>query len=427
MNELLDIIFTLIEGCCFLYMVKDEKVKRIRQVFFLIFIIFVFFHLTKVLTLSQIGIKLLFAYGITILSSFFILGLSAKKSVFYMTICEFLLMISEIIIESIALMFQISPGSKEDTSIPVIHIIISKILFITFLIIVQKIIYDINKKRFDIKALFYFISSNIGYVIVAICIYVYILYTEGESYNNVFIICSVTMLIAFVANVLFSNKYVNMENKAHEQRMAIYELEIQTRYYEEKMKEEERIKEVYHDMKNHLLLLEDCGENHSEKIENLRKELMQYENYYRTGNKFVDIILKDKLAKASEHNIQMEDRIELVDVDFIEPLDLSTIFGNLLDNAIEECKFIEEPEKRHIRISAKKEKNFLVIGIKNNKQNKKVDHVSKKVIHGYGLINVRNAIHKYGGEIDINETKYDFDINIIIPLNNKEGDHIKTL
>lgn len=70
MNELLDIIFTLIEGCCFLYMVKDEKVKRIRQVFFLIFIIFVFFHLTKVLTLSQIGIKLLFAYGITILSSF---------------------------------------------------------------------------------------------------------------------------------------------------------------------------------------------------------------------------------------------------------------------------------------------------------------------------------------------------------------------
>ena len=36
----------------------------------------------------------------------------------------------------------------------------------------------------------------------------------------------------------FSNKYVNMENKAHEQRMAIYELEIQTRYYEEKMKEE---------------------------------------------------------------------------------------------------------------------------------------------------------------------------------------------
>ena len=62
----------------------------------------------------------------------------------------------------------------------------------------------------------------------------------------------------------------------------------------------------------------------------------------------------------------------------------------------------------------------MVIGIKNNKQNKKVDHVSKKVIHGYGLINVRNAIHKYGGEIDINETKYDFDINIIIPILKRE-------
>lgn len=420
MNELLDIIFTLIEGCCFLYMVKDEKVKRIRQVFFLMFIIFVFFHLTKVLTLSQIGIKLLFAYGIPILSSFFILGLSVKKSVFYMTICEFLLMISEIMIASIGLMFQISPGSKEDTSIPVIHIIISKILFITFLIIVQKIIYDINKKRFDIKALFYFISSNIGYVIVAICIYVYILYTEGESYNNVFLICSVTMLITFVANVFFSSKYVNMENKAYEQRMAIYELELQTRYYEEKMKEEERIKEVYHDMKNHLLLLEGCGENNSDKVAHLRKELMQYENYYRTGNKFVDIILKDKMAKATEYNIQIEDNIELIHVNFIEPLDLSTIFGNLLDNAIEASKFIEEQEKRCIQISAKKEKNFLVIGIKNNKQNENVDNVSKKVIHGYGLINVRNAIHKYGGEIDINKTKNKFIVNVIIPLKNGE-------
>ena len=65
--------------------------------------------------------------------------------------------------------------------------------------------------------------------------------------------------------------------------------------------------------------------------------------------------------------------------------------------------------------------------IKNNKQNGNVVRDSKKAMHGYGLPNVRNAIHKYGGEIDINETKYEFDINIIIPLNNKEGDHIKTL
>ncbi len=235
------------------------------------------------------------------------------------------------------------------------------------------------------------------------------------------------MLIAFMINIFFSGKYVNIENKSYEQRMAIYVLQIQTRYYEEKMKEEERIKEVYHDMKNHLLLLEECEGNDSEKISYLRKELMQYEDDYRTGNKFADIILKDKLAKAAEYNIQIEDNIELMDVDFIEPLDLSTIFGNLLDNAIEACRFIEKPEKRCIRISVKKEKNLLVMRIKNNKQNGNVVRDSKKAMHGYGLPNVRNAIHKYGGEIDINETKYEFDINIIIPLNNKEGDHIKTL
>jgi len=416
MNVLLDIIFTLIEGCCFLYLMKDEKIKWIRQGLFLVLFLFICYILTQKFTLSKMGIKIVFSYSFPILLEILILALPLKKSVFYTTIYAFLVMASEMIIANVGLLFHISPGLKEDTSMSIVHAITGKILCVTCLIIVHKIVSDIHRKRFDVKILFFFVSANIGYIIVAMCIYIYILYTEGEGYSNVFLICSAAMLIAFMINIFFSGKYVNIENKSYEQRMAIYVLQIQTRYYEEKMKEEERIKEIYHDMKNHLLLLEECEGNDSEKISYLRKELMQYEDYYRTGNKFVDIILKDKLAKATEYNIQIEDNIELMDVDFIEPLDLSTIFGNLLDNAIEACRFIEKSQERRIWISAKKEKNLLVIGIKNNKQNKKVDHVSKKVIHGYGLTNVRNAVHKYGGEIDINEAKGNFVVNIVVPL-----------
>ena len=204
--------------------------------------------------------------------------------------------------------------------------------------------------------------------------------------------------------------------------MAIYKLETQTRYYEEKMRDEERIKEIYHDMKNHLLLLEEeWGERHSAGIENLRKEMAQYENYYRTGNKFVDIILKDKLAKAAEYGIHIEDRVELIDIDFIEPLDLSTVFGNLLDNAIEACRFIEEPEKRWISISSKQEHNLLIISVKNNKVCGNIKNVPKKVIHGYGLANVTAAVHKYGGEIDIREGKQEFAVNIVMPIRKGEA------
>lgn len=421
MNAVLDIVFTLIEGCCLLYLVKNEKIDYRRQVLFVLFYIFIIFGLTQIFTLSDLGIKVVFTNGSTILLGAFILGLSMKKSIFYMMIGGFLVMVSELLIINIGWMFQINPGVKDEASISTIHIIISKIIYITLLITVQKIISDVSRERFDIKAFFFFVCSNMGYVIVGTSIYANILYTEGEVYSNMLLICSAVMLFTFIINIFFSNKYSRIENEAQEQRMAIYKLETQTRYYEEKMRDEERIKEIYHDMKNHLLLLEEeWGEKNSTGIENLRKEMAQYENYYRTGNKFVDIILKDKFAKAEEYGINIEDNVELIDINFIEPLDFSTVFGNLLDNAIEACRFIEAPEKRWISISSKQEHNLLFISIKNNKVCGNIKNIPKKVIHGYGLANVTAAVHKYGGEIDIMEGEQEFAVNIVIPT--RKGD-----
>lgn len=421
MNAVLDIVFTLIEGCCLLYLVKNEKINYRRQVLFVLFYIFIIFGLTQMFTLSEMAIKIVLTTVIVIILGAFILGLSMKKSIFYMMIGGFLIMASEFLVTNIGLMFQINPGLKEETSISIIHIIISKIVCITLLITVQKIISDVSRERFDIKELFFFVCSNIGYVIVGISIYANILYTEGEAYSNMLLICSAVMLFTFIINISFSNKYFKIENEAQQQRMEIYKLETQTRYYKEKMRDEERIKEIYHDMKNHLLLLEEeWGEKNSAGIENLRKEMAQYENYYRTGNKFVDIILKDKFAKAAEYGINIEDSVELIDINFIEPLDFSTVFGNLLDNAIEACRSIEEPGKRQISISSKREHNLLVISIKNNKMCGNIKNVSKKVIHGYGLANVTAAVHKYGGEIDIMEGEQEFAVNIVMPI--KKGE-----
>ena len=421
MNAVLDIVFTLIEGCCLLYLVKNEKINYRRQVLFVLFYIFIIFGLTQMFTLSEMAIKIVLTTVIVIILGAFILGLSMKKSIFYMMIGGFLIMASEFLVTNIGLMFQINPGLKEKTSISTIHIIISKIVCITLLITVQKIISDVSRERFDIKELFFFVCSNIGYVIVGISIYANILYTEGEAYSNMLLICSAVMLFTFIINISFSNKYFKIENEAQQQRMEIYKLETQTRYYKEKMRDEERIKEIYHDMKNHLLLLEEeWGEKNSTGIENLRKEMAQYENYYRTGNKFVDIILKDKFAKAAEYGINIEDSVELIDINFIEPLDFSTVFGNLLDNAIEACRSIEEPGKRQISISSKREHNLLVISIKNNKMCGNIKNVSKKVIHGYGLANVTAAVHKYGGEIDIMEGEQEIAVNIVMPI--KKGE-----
>ena len=207
------------------------------QILFVLFYILIIFGLTQIFTLSELRIKVVFTCGSVVLIYFLILGLPMKKSIFYMMIGSFLLMASELLIINIGWVFQINPGLKEDASISTIHIIISKIIYITLLITVQKIISDVSRERFDIKVLFFFVCSNIGYMVVGTFILANILYTEGEAYNNMLLVCSVVLLFTFIINVFFSNKYSRIENEAQQQRMAIYKLETQTRYYEEKMRD----------------------------------------------------------------------------------------------------------------------------------------------------------------------------------------------
>ena len=53
MNAVLDIMFTLIEGYCLLYLVKNEQIKHKRQVFFAIFYIVTIFGLTQMFSLRS--------------------------------------------------------------------------------------------------------------------------------------------------------------------------------------------------------------------------------------------------------------------------------------------------------------------------------------------------------------------------------------
>lgn len=108
------------------------------------------------------------------------------------------------------------------------------------------------------------------------------------------------------------------------------------------------------------------------------------------------------------------DDISLKGIEFLEPIDISTIFGNLLDNAIEACRLAEDLEKKKINISVKWKNELLVIHITNSRMNGGNKN-SKKKIYGYGLPNVCNAVKKYGGEISVQEKENEFIVDIIIP------------
>lgn len=408
---MIDLLATFVEASGFMYIIKSEKVSKNRIfVFGLLEIGFALF-LTHCIIGLRIDVKIILVLLSLIILGKLVLKLSMTKAIFYFTIAVLLLLSSELIIIQIELLFHVSLGSSVLANLA--EVIASKTVFLILVCLVQRIISDISQRRLNLKSLVLFFFSNIGYSCVAICINLILVSLQDSAASFTLLGCSIIILVAFIANIVFTDKFFLLEEQEQKQNMAIYKLQLQSKYYEEKAAEEERIKRIYHDMKNHLLVLEQIEGVQIEDIHKLRNDIKQYENYYRTGNKALDIILKDKMIIAKKYNIEIDDNIDLKDLNFLETLDISTIFGNLIDNAIEANTMISTKQNKYIKISAAPKQHFLVICIQNSKAFEKK---KKKVIHGYGLLNVTNVVHKYSGEITTTDRDQEYIVNIVIPI-----------
>ena len=108
-------------------------------------------------------------------------------------------------------------------------------------------------------------------------------------------------------------------------------------------------------------------------------------------------------------------------VDFIEPLDVSTIFGNGLDNAIEASEKLPE-EQRAILVKARKMQNFFSVLIENNCLQDSGNTKSRTTknddfLHGFGISNMRKVVEKYDGQLmtKCENGKFTLKILILIP------------
>lgn len=207
-------------------------------------------------------------------------------------------------------------------------------------------------------------------------------------------------LVVYMANAIRTDAQLN-------------NLQMEYQYYEDRLKEEERVRAVYHDLKNHLLVLQ--AESGSQKMAaSILSQIADYENYYQTGNAFLDIIVRDKAEKARQHEIDFSAMLHFGDGGFIDPLDISTIFGNAFDNAIEASRKLPV-SRRLITAKANHVHGTLTIVIENNAA--PVASIKPdQLLHGFGLKNIRQAVTKYHGHCTDQRTDGRFTLAIIIPL-----------
>ena len=173
-------------------------------------------------------------------------------------------------------------------------------------------------------------------------------------------------------------------------------------------------------MKNHLLILERQNNPETKQMAvSLRQQISDYEDYIHTGNDFLDIIIRDKAKKAREQETDFLTNIHFEKGDFLAPLDVSTIFGNALDNALEASEKLPR-EQRLITVKADRVREMLSIVFENNclENERRYGHTGKRddFLHGFGIQNIRDAVEKYEGQCLVRQEQGQFIVKIILPL-----------
>lgn len=207
--------------------------------------------------------------------------------------------------------------------------------------------------------------------------------------------------------------------------MEIETYQYQHSYYQELEQSQQTVRRLRHDMKNHLNVIDTFLRNKDyEQADQYLRELNQEFTsnictYCPSG--IVNAVLNSKAQLAADSNISCKFQIDLEEAPVIKDIDLCSILGNTLDNAIEACRKIPQTSKRSISVKARCKNGFFSYDIINTKVNdiikEKETFITDKKdssSHGIGLKTLKTIVEKYDGTIDISYDEDSFHIILLI-------------
>lgn len=158
-------------------------------------------------------------------------------------------------------------------------------------------------------------------------------------------------------------------------------------------------------------------------LEKIEKSVQIYSAIVRTGNEILDTILTEKSLICENSGIHINCVADGSLLAFMNPVDLYTLFGNALDNAIEAVRKLESKEKRVIDIMLYERQSFLMLQIVNPmcgevkfEDGLPLTTKAKNGYHRYGMKSMLHTIQKYEGHLTTEVKNGCFYFNVMLPL-----------
>ena len=247
-------------------------------------------------------------------------------------------------------------------------------------------------------------------------------------------------LLCYVGSLFTFMSYQEMVMLQEEKRKYFVE-EQQLHALQEHIGEVEQfyagIRQIRHEMRNHLTNIKGLAESGryedmEQYIAKMDEGLNAFELTAKTGNAVTDVIVNDKKKAADKRGVKFQTEFAYPLSDKYNAYDVGIILSNLLTNALEACEKMDG-EGKYIVLSGRQKRKFFLIEVRNSfegeiefdtdtgfplstKQN-------DNSLHGIGLLNVKQEVERYMGDVKIKVKKNEFSVTVLLQERSAENEY----
>ena len=244
-----------------------------------------------------------------------------------------------------------------------------------------------------------------------------------DSGSTILPVIFATIFVLIIICISLYNKFLSIIEENTNYRFKL-ELDKMEQVYSAQLDDKlNQLHSLRHDMKNHLIVIDGYASQHNDRkiheyIHNISEDL-SLTNAVDSGSHIVSALIAEKEDKAQSQNIRCEINISTPGIN-IDDFSITTIIGNLFDNAI---KAASECEHGWIRFSITQTGSYMNIVIENSYSGNIIENNGEftstkndKVLpHGIGIKNVRKVVSNLNGHIDFSYASGYFSVKAQLP------------
>lgn len=260
-------------------------------------------------------------------------------------------------------------------------------------------------------------------VLVEIVLNAFVIYRKLDSLDMVY------YAAAAITNVICSLSVLLIQFELLLRKTLENELDVVYQMWHQEQKQFHITKETIdlinmkcHDMKHQIHSISKAAAIDPETMKGIEETISIYDSIVKTGNQALDIIIAEKSLYCAKNNVFISYMIDGEKLSFMTDTDVYSLFGNLLDNAIQVVLKLEK-DKRVIGITIKAEGELLSINSHNYYSGEvqmsdglPVTSSGECDYHGFGVKSMVMIVEKYSGNISFDAKDQVFNLNILFPL-----------